>query len=295
MEPTLTVLSFGAGRDSTALLYMIAEDPVMKAMYASGDFIVIQSDTKDEHEESYENTEHVQQYCKAKGIPFFFLTSDKGYHHGKWQGLREFYRATTTCGSKVFRKTCTDNLKIKPIYRFLEDYIAEKYDLKKGKKKAFREFAKKYGKIRMIIGIAKGEESRIGTDETKFAVWQRLSIERSFPLVELGMDRAACQEKIRSFNQPIPPPSNCKLCPFMSLIELLWLFRFHPADYWDWVDIERNKLERFKHLGDRNAGVWPRKTLEQKLAEAHIKHGHMSNEELSEYKMSHGHCVKSKY
>jgi hypothetical protein len=46
-----------------------------------------------------------------------------GLHGGKWQGYRQFLRATSTCGSKAFRKTCTDNLKIKPIYRFLEKWI----------------------------------------------------------------------------------------------------------------------------------------------------------------------------
>jgi hypothetical protein len=84
----------------------------------------------------------------------------------------------------------------------------------------------------------------------------------------------------------------------MSDIELLWLSRFYPADYAEWVTIEANKLARFKAEGlpdDKNYGVWAKKTLPEVLAKAQVKYAHMTDAQLHEYKMSHGHCVRSKY
>lgn len=59
--------------------------------------------------------------------------------------------------------------------------------------------------------------------------------------------------------------------------------------------LEQNKIEANLHMGDKNLGVWGKVLLPQKLQEVISKHGHMTDLELIEYKMSHGHCVKSKY
>ena len=147
----------------------------------------------------------------------------------------------------------------------------------------------------MIIGIAKGEESRMTDASTAPEAWKRLAINMVYPLVDLGLDRAACQEYMGSLDLPVPPPSNCILCPFMSDIELLWLHRFMNEDLQDWIRIEAAKLAANTHMGDRNLGVWGVKNLSVKLAEVIAKHDHMTDEDLNEYKFSHGHCVKSKY
>ena len=46
---------------------------------------------------------------------------------------------------------------------------------------------------------------------------------------------------------------------------------------------------------DQNLGVNGKKWLPQALQEATELYGHMTDQELNEYKMSHGHCVKSRY
>lgn len=291
----LTILSFGGGQDSTALLYKYAFDPEFRRRYAPKDFLVVMAATLDEHPETNSHVEAVKQFCVEQAIEFVHITPDMGYHGGKWQGYRQFLNATSTCGSKAFRKTCTDNLKIKPIYRFLENWIGASYGVEVGRKQGFYNFAERYGKVRMLIGIAKGEESRCGEALEK---WQRETVERVYPLIDLGMDRQACQDYIASCNKPVPPPSNCMLCPFMSEIELLWLFLNYTADFNAWVILEQNKIDRFRREGlpdDKNLGVWGRKLLPQKLAEAQARYGHMSHAQINEYKMSHGHCVKSKY
>lgn len=290
----ITVLSFGGGQDSTAILYLLIYSAAFRARYAPGKLLVVFSDTMDEHPQTYRHIEQVKILCNTHGIPFMHLRPEMGFHG--WEGLREFYRRTNTVGSKCFMKTCTDNLKCKPIYSFLERHVGAEYNLPTGNKQGLVQFAKKYGRIHVLIGIARGEEKRIADpDKEQPQKWKRESINTVYPLVELGMDRADCQRIIKAFGHEVPLPSNCILCPFLSEIELVWLYRFMPDDYYDWVEIERNKFEKFKDKGDKNYGVWGRKPLPQVLEEALIKYGHYTDDQLWEFKMSHGHCVASKY
>jgi hypothetical protein len=48
----ITILSFGAGQDSTAILYRIVLDPEFRKAYVKGKLVVIMSDTGDEHDYS---------------------------------------------------------------------------------------------------------------------------------------------------------------------------------------------------------------------------------------------------
>lgn len=292
-EDTLTCLSYGLGQDSSAILYKLIYDADFRKTYAPGHLIVVTSDTGDEHKSSLEYAEHAKKVCAEHGIEFYHLTYDKGFHSDKWPGLREFYERTRTCGSKRFLKTCTDNLKIKPIHRFVEFYLNEKLGTSFKRKRVYHDWAERFGKVRMLIGIAAGEETRVDDEEVEKGY--KSQIEKIYPLIDLGMDRKACQDYIASVNQPVPFPSNCLLCPFMSEQELVWLYRFERDSYHHWVRLEAAKLEKFAHKGDKNLTVWGKKTLPEKLEEALEKYGDWTDEELDDYKFSHGHCVKSKY
>ena len=294
----LTVLSFGGGQDSTAILYKIIYNREFRTRYVAGDLIVIMADTVNEHHETYDHVRKIQTLCDKHSIPFFMVKPHQGYTSKGWsKGLIHFYESGNRVGSKAFPKTCTDNLKIKPIYNFLEEYVHELYNTEKvGRKNAIKEFASKYGKINVLIGIAKGEEKRASTNEESTHVWMRNCVNKIYPLIDLGMDRQACQDYITSVGHEIPLPSNCILCPFMSYQELLHLYRNRRQWYEKWVVLEANKIKANSHLPkEKNMGVWGKHTLPESLAIAQEKFGHMSDEELYEYKMSHGHCVKSKY
>lgn len=295
--PPLTVLSFGGGQDSTAILYKIAYDDAFRSRYVEGDLLVVMADTGDEHEETLAHVEAVKDFCSAQSIEFVHITPDLGHHTSKWQSLRAFWDRTKTIGSKAFPKTCTDKLKIVPIYNFLDTWLGERYGYQTGRKRAIKEFAQQHGRIRVLLGIAAGEETRVADISKEPKRWMRESTERFYPLIDIGYDRAACIAYIESLNHSVPPPSNCMLCPFMSEVELVWLYRHKPADYQDWVRLERQKLDNNRHLDEsgRNLGVWGKRTLPDVLDAALGKYGHWSKAQLQEYKMSHGHCVKSKY
>ncbi len=151
-----------------------------------------------------------------------------------------------------------------------------------------------------MVGIAAGEESRIPDaaaieKQEKAEPWWK-TIERVYPLVDLGWDRQACQDYMRDLGVEIPLPSNCMRCPYMSDVELVWLHRFHQEKFDEWCDLEDAKIAAQEGSGKKNHGVWNSgKRLREVLKGALEKYGSWSDEQLQEYKMSHGHCVKSRY
>lgn len=295
MSAALTVLSYGGGQDSDAILKKIMYDPEFASKYVKGKLIVIMAETGNEHPETYEHVKKVQEECKVMGIEFYHLNY---YYTGEgWKGgLIEFYKRGNRIGSKAFPKTCTDKLKIQPVYKFLEDYVYLHYNEigVVGRKRAIKKFNKLYGRINVLIGIAKGEEKRASTNAESLSVWMRECINKVYPLIEEGMGRQECQDYITSKGHEVPRPSACILCPFMNDIELLALYRFKPEWYAKWVELEANKIAANQHV-ENNLGVWGNKLLPEKLVQVTEKYGHMTDEDLREYTMSHGHCVKSKY
>lgn len=324
IAPRLTVLSYGAGQDSSALLVLYVEDPAWRAAYAPNDFLVVFSDTGNEHPETYAHIEATKKYCLKHGIEFVHIEPSMGYHTGNWKDLLTRYRSNNSIGAVGYNPTCTWHLKLKPIYNFLEDYIKSRYGLKGTRKRAYYEFMEEYGApVRVLVGIASGEDTRIPKKRLIEPVYLQEATERRWPLFEMGADRAACHELLKSTPvpinpaKPLPPPSNCMICFYMSDQEMVWLHRFHP-DVWDmWVELEANKIQaseeqritRFMEFnGDpfdkknkkgntvyANNGVKGTKLLPEKLEAALKRYGHWTDEQLNEYKMSHGHCVKSQY
>jgi hypothetical protein len=184
-------------------------------------------------------------------------------------------------------------------------HYAVPYD-RNNRSRTFHAFAAAHGKINVMIGFAANESGRKeqtlaghSEEEGYVAAFRRTSIEFSFPLIELGLDRAATQVGIRAMGLPLPPPSNCKRCHFRRPVELLWLYRFERDAYNEWVELEQAKTAKFAERtaarGQHNCGVFGRKLIPQVLADALAKYGDMSDEALHDYRMTHGHCVSNAY
>jgi hypothetical protein len=311
----LTVLSFGAGQDSTTLLELYLQDAAFRRRYAAGRFLVIMAATGDEHPETDAHVAKTIQRCKDQGVEFVHITGDMGFHTGHWaQGLHGQWRAHNTIGSASYPASCSSSLKIAPIYMFLEVWIEREYGFKAGKKKGLRQFVERFGKIDVLLGIAKGEEKRVAKsarpltfdflepEKDSTPKWMIDCINRVYPLIDLGLDRAGCQAYLRSINAYVPPPSNCISCPYKSHQEVLWTARFLPKQFATWIELETNKrnawagrLDSKTGLPIPNHGVKGMKTLVEFLAEAEAKYGSMTDDELNDYRFSHGHCVTSKY
>lgn len=286
-----TVLSYGAGQDSKAILVKLATEPLLRKTYVQGPLVTLMSNTRNEHDATYADLPEVKEICQSAGFHWVFLDAEMGFHSASWPGLKEFYRSNNTIGSKAYPKSCTDQLKIRPIYRFLEALIGENYGFKVGRKEGFYRYAEKFGKLHVMIGIA-ADEDRVSDGGP---LWMQRCIEKVYPLRDWGMIRKDCQDYLRLKRYNVPPPSNCKMCPYMSHQELLWMYRFDRNEYDELVVLEANKIKANLHVGEKNFGVFGRRLLPEVLSEAQTKYGHWTDEELRDYKMSHGHCVRSKY
>lgn len=169
----LTVLSYGGGQDSAALLLLYIFNPEFRQRFAQGDFIVVMSDTGDEHEHTLQWVTLTKKLCAAHKIPFFHLKKEMGYHVDSWPDLispqlrdegADFKPTLVQLGTK----TCTLQLKLGPIYKFLDEWINQQYgygfdidEKSRGcRKRAIKRFGEENGKIKVLIGFAYGEENR---------------------------------------------------------------------------------------------------------------------------------------
>lgn len=311
----LTILSFGGGQDSTCILYKIIHDETFRNKWIAGDLLVLMTDTGNEHPHTYLHITYIENLCKQNKIPFYFIRSQMGYHPRTWPSLQYQFSRNDTIMTVAFKKVCTDNLKIKPLYNFLDHYIAITYfryaeqNPPKGKK-YIKKFVNLYGSIRVLLGIAAGEEARIAkTSKVKAkrkqldlfkpykkpsSGWMEKCILKQYPLVVERLDRKDCQEYMRSLNLPIPFPSNCMMCPYLTKIEILWHYRNLPQELEEWKRYEKAKLVK-NVAKPRNLGVKGEMTLQEYLDEALLEFGHLTDKELDDYKFSHGHCVMSSY
>lgn len=299
----LTVLSLGLGQDSTALLYKYVYDKEFRQKYAPNDFIVIYCDTGNEFPETYKHNEFIKSFCKQHKIDYFVVEPSMGFHYNGWESLQNHFETYNSIMGTGLLRTCTDKLKVQPFHNFLEDYLSNRYKLPLGRKRAHKHFSSIHGPINILLGIASGEESRTRTKP--FAdKWKAQSIRHVYPLIDLKMDRAACQNYIKEVGHDFVAPSNCIMCPFCSHQELLYIYRFEFKQYLQWVEYERKKFQRDNDRGkDKVYGVkgkWIARenrpyTLVDALQEAKDRYGHLNDNELIEYRMSHGHCVQSTY
>jgi len=256
----LTILSYGGGQDSTALFYKYVYDAEFRKKYAPGDFAVVMANTGNEFPQTIQHLKEVKKVAKEHGIPFFFL-EDYEYTTDSWKGgiLDKMRRNQSII--MINNKSCTVSLKIQPIYKWLDEYVCKNYPELHAEpcsdtdgKKAIQKFALEYGKIKVMLGIAKGEETRVAkADPKNDPKWMQKGIEKIYPMIDIGMDRKGAQDYIASQNHTIPPPSNCMVCPYQSQEELLFVALKYPSMFDQWVKMEKVKLDRFsKEFGTQD-------------------------------------------
>ena len=264
-----------------------------------GKLLVIMSDTGDEHPRTKIHVKEIREVCEHADVEFYLITRDMGFHSKSWQSLTAQFRRSNSIGSVAMLQACTDQLKIRPIHKFLGRWLVNRYGCKQGRNLniTFDDFCSRYGKIRMLLGFAGGEERRIAKPSKWDAKWKGRCIQKEFPLIDHQIDRQGAQKIIRDYGYNVPPPSNCMRCFYMSQQELIWLYRNHRQEYDEWVELEQNKIEHSRLRGipdEKNNGVFGKITIPEKLVQALEKYGDWTDEQLEDYKMNHG-CVASKF
>lgn len=319
-DPQLTMLSFGGGQDSWAILYKLIKDKVFRKRYAPNDLVVVMSDTGNEFPYTLKANKEAKKLCEYHDIPFFFLTNDQGYHTPGWMSLKDNLIRNSVILSATMggMKPCTGSLKINPLDKFLYQYMSKLYGYPEityspdkkasGDKSNWNLYNTQFkSKVRVLIGFARNEEMRViksinGMKGKNFPKFKKQHFQYVYPLIEEGWARKDAQRIITKYHDYLVPPSNCMICFYQSNEELVWLERNHPEEIDQWEQMENAKLEKFKDVPTNN-GIYGDISLREKLVQAkatiskdwNVPIGSLTDEQLWEYKLSHGHCVKSSF
>jgi len=250
-----TILSNGCGQESGCILEGILIDDPKFTKYVKGKLIVIHADTLNESEGTKKYREELKKMCTEKGIPFIHLRPDDKVHqelfyskawYGGLVGNMDRYGV---CTSQTYgNRACTMELKVNPIYNWLEYMIWKKYMFTKTftrRKTNIPRYFKKYGmKFNVLIGFNVDEKNRIKQSKN-VPKWMLQSVRFIYPLIEEKMSRLDTHDYFRSIGRPIPEPSHCQMCHFVTEKDLLLMFNKNPSTYYEFVGHERNKVNWF--------------------------------------------------
>ena len=232
MRPT--ILSFGGGINSTALLLeWVAQKKPLD--------LVIFADTGSEMPETYKFIDDfVTSFCKKHNVPFetvYYTASERvgGVKEGHWQenervAIYDYYKYLHSVPS-MMRRSCTDKFKIAPIEKFIKNKWGDK----------------KYP-IR-LIGIDSGESHRakyIIDPET--GKKEKLYEYNEYPLIDWGWDRNACLARIEKEGWSNPGKSGCYFCPFQSRNNWVKLLKDKPDLFQKSMELEI-QARRFPEFG----------------------------------------------
>jgi hypothetical protein len=221
-EPTIRVLSLGAGVQSTTLLLMACEGALPKLDAA------IFADTGWEPRRVYEHLDLISVRAAEQGIPVIRvakgdLRADSTDPAHRYTSVPYFIRNPD--GSEgMGRRQCTSEYKLTPIRRKVREMLgAPAPDFRRVPRGRVAE---------QWVGFSVDE---IGRVSDKFAV--RYMTTR-YPLLELGMDRKACERWLRSRGWTSVAKSACIGCPMHGNRQWRDLRDNHPDEWADAVTLD---------------------------------------------------------
>lgn len=191
----LTVISLGAGVQSTTMALMAARGEIGPMPDAA-----IFADTGAEPKGVYRHLDWLEPR-----LPFPVHRVSAGNLRdeiiGAMQGRNRMDARPpffTNTGGMLHRQ-CTQDFKIIPIERKVRNLLG----LRKGQR------GPKHPVVEQWIGISSDEAMRMKPSRRSY-------IKHRWPLIELGMTRAACLRWNEERQYPRPPKSSCTFCPYHS-------------------------------------------------------------------------------
>jgi hypothetical protein len=228
----LTVLSLGAGVQSTCLALMAA-----KGLITPMPDCAIFADTGWEPERVYKHLAWLQTmlpfpvHIVSRGNIREDITSGTNSTGQRFASVPWFILSPE--GKKgMGRRQCTKEYKLQPILRKV-------VELNGGKRPK--------GGTSMLIGISTDEVMRMRPSRVQY-------VANRHPLIELGMSRQACLDWMAANGYPLAPKSSCIGCPFRSDAQWADLRDNAPEEWADAVaadreirDHPRMKGQQFMH------------------------------------------------
>jgi hypothetical protein len=218
-KPKLTVLSLGAGVQSTTLALMAARGDIPAPDCA------IFADTGWEPKAVYDHLDRLEAalpfplYRVSAGNIRDSIVARRNTTGGRFASVPWFTLGPT--GKKgMGRRQCTSEFKLKPIRQKLRDLAG-----------AVPRQRLPIDFVTSLIGISTDEAARMKPSRDRW-------IKNVYPLIELGMSRRDCVRWMEE-RQWKAPKSACIGCPFHSNAMWRELRDLHPAEWADAVEVDR--------------------------------------------------------
>jgi PP-loop superfamily ATP-utilizing enzyme len=240
-EYACQIVSFGGGVQSTALLVLAAQG---KIPYRTFLFANVGDDSESPGTLRYVRSV-AQPFAVAHGLELQELRRYRlrGKHAGEpvtlWQQLVNPQSRTIGIPVRMMpsgapgQRRCTVDFKIRVIYRELR------------RRGATRE---RPALVALGISLDEIQRAKPGRDP-------RLPAQvRTYPLLDLGLDRAACIRLIQNAGLPVPPKSSCFFCPYHDMAAWQQLAQQHPSLFEKACWLEDVLRERAKRLG--RGDIW---------------------------------------
>lgn len=208
---TLSIVSYGGGVNSTALLVGLHER-------GERPDAILFADTGGERPEVYEYVRIVSAWCERVGFPAIVTVR----YAGKYETLEEECLGSETLPSLAYGfGRCSEKWKIRPIGKWILAWPPAVAALAGGEP------------VVQLLGIDADEAHR-GTRPTN----AQLKIDR--PLIRWGWGRSECVAAIERAGLPPATKSACFFCPATRKPEVLALAADRPDLYARAITIERN-------------------------------------------------------
>lgn len=205
-----TVLSFGAGVQTTAMLFLIGQRILPRP-----DAILF-ADTGQEKPETYDYlAQYIAPYALEHGLEVIVLGPEYRTKHYAADLLTYCMEHRMLPGTWV--RWCTDRYKVKPLAKWRKQYMG----------------ASKDNPIESWIGISIDEKRRATPSNRPEEI-------KRYPLIELGLSRIDCQQIILDAGYPVPPKSGCWFCPFQKKSAWQTMKRNQPDKFAAALTLERN-------------------------------------------------------
>lgn len=257
----LKVFSYGGGVQSTAALVLAAQGKIDYRVFL---FANVGEDSENPATLAY-YVHQAAPYAQAHGIELIEVrkrrrdgSNDTVYQRLTRPDSKSIGIPIRMSNGAPGNRTCTIDFKIEVIDQWIKAQLKIQEPslgevlyaaiMQKGLGIPARETLSEYtssNEIRAIVGlgISLDEWQRMRTDSGK--PWKRLE----YPLIDLRLDRATCQEIIRQAGLPVPPKSSCWFCPFHSLRTWQEMRQQQPHLFAKAVQLERLINERRARIG----------------------------------------------
>jgi hypothetical protein len=231
------VVAYGLGVNSTAMLIEFVKRGIKPDL-------ILFADTGGEKPETYQYLPVVQAYLKEVKFPPVVVVRYEP-KTAPYRTLEGQCLHTGTLPSLAYGgKSCSIKWKRQPQDAYILQHFppgevngrrvvrAIGFDGSEGRRT--------YAGVVKAVGLDSGEGHRLTWARAKPTAGERdrkpsreERLDRDFfayfyPLMDWGMDRAACEQSIRDAGLPVPPKSSCWFCPASKKAEILWLRHRHP-------------------------------------------------------------------